>query len=43
LKKSPAVEHIFDDDVQEWEFRDEYNILVKDITSTEKQKLLDEW
>ena len=43
LKKSPAVEHIFDDDIQEWEFRDEYNILVKDITSTEKQKLLDEW
>ena len=43
LKKSPAIEHIFDDDVQEWEFRDEYNILVKDITSTEKQKLLDEW
>ena len=43
LKKSPAIEHIFDDDIQEWEFRDEYNILVKDITSTEKQKLLDEW
>jgi hypothetical protein len=43
LKKSPAVEHIFDDDVQEWEFRDEYNILVKDITNTEKQKLLEEW
>ncbi len=43
LKKSPAVEHIFDDDVQEWEFRDEYNTLIKDITSTEKQKLLDQW
>lgn len=43
LKKSPAIEHIFDDDIQEWEFKDEYNILVKDITSIEKQKLLDEW
>ena len=43
LKKSPAIEHIFDDDVQEWEFVDEYNILIKDITDTEKQMLLDEW
>lgn len=43
LKKSPAVEHIFDDDVQEWEFIDEYNIMIKDITDKEKQKLIEEW
>ena len=43
LKKSPTAEHIFDDDIQEWEFIDEYNIMIKDITDKEKEKLIEEW
>jgi len=43
LKKAPAQEHIFDDTVQEWEFEDEYHRLAKDITDTEKEKLIEQW
>lgn len=42
LKKSPAKEYSLELS-QEWEFEDEYNIMVKDITENEKEKLLEEW
>lgn len=43
LKKSPIQEHMLDNIDPEWEFEDEYHTMVKDITDTEKSKLLEQW
>lgn len=43
LKRSPTIDNILDDWEEEWEFEDEYNIMIKDITNIEKEKLLEDW
>ena len=42
LSKSTAADFNLDT-VEEWEFEDEYHIMVKDITDQEKEKLVQEW
>lgn len=42
LKKSPTQE-INLETIEEWEFEDEYKVMVKDITNTEKWLLIEKW